>query len=336
MNILLCGLGSIGRRHYASLKTNPLIMVDKGSLVPTNLKLYALRTNKGTISEELEFEQIFHSAEEVIAGPHMDAVLICNPTSMHLETVAELRDLACPFFIEKPLSNRLDGIQSIESFFDDKKIPCMLGYHVLFHPCFIQIRDAIHRGQIGKIVTCKAYNGSYLPDWHPWEDYKNSYASNKSLGGGVTLTMIHELNYLTNLFGKSKKCFAMKTEKEILGIDADEGMEILIKHDTGVVSNIHLNFFQKTPERWLKIVGSKGSIYWNFWSSELSIGDKTIKFDKSPIELLDLSYYDEIRHFLAICSGRLGARPVDQLSGTTLSDGIEDVMTAIKILETAI
>jgi predicted dehydrogenase len=311
-------------------------MVDKAGPTPTNLKLYALRTNKGTISEELEFEQIFHSVDEVYLGPHMGAVLVCNPTSLHLETVAKLKDLACSFFIEKPLSNKLDDIQSIESLFDNKKNPCMLGYHVLFHPCFVQIKDAISRGEIGEIVSCKAYNGSYLPDWHPWEDYKNSYASNKSLGGGVTLTMIHELNYLTNLFGKSKKCFAMKTEKEILGIDVDEGIEILIKHDTGVVSNIHLNFFQKTPERWLKIVGSKGSIYWNFWSSELSIGDKTIKFDKSPIELLDLSYYDEIRHFLAICSANRAGLPVAQLPGTTLSDGIEDVKTAIKILETAI
>ena len=244
MNILLCGLGSIGRRHYRNLKKNPLISVDTGAQTPTNLKLYALRTNKGTIPEKLKFEKVFNSVDEVLAGPHMDAALICNPTSLHLETVTKLKSLACPFFIEKPLTNKLEGIESIKSFFKDKKIPCMLGYHILFHPCFIRIKDAINNGEIGEVVSCKAYNGSYLPDWHPWEDYKNSYASNKSLGGGVTLTMIHELNYLTNLFGKSVNCLAMRTEKEILDIDVDEGMEILIKHDTGVFLTIHVNFFQ--------------------------------------------------------------------------------------------
>ena len=337
MNVLLCGLGSIGRRHYENLKSNPSVEVDKGALTPTNIKLYALRTNKSTITEEIEFEKVFYSAEQVFASEiAIDAVLVCNPTSMHTETINQLKSLKCPFFIEKPLSNKLDGIESLESFFSDNKIPCMLGYHVLFHPCYIKIKEAIARGQIGDVVSCKAYNGSYLPDWHPWEDYKNSYASNRSLGGGVTLTMIHELNYLTDLFGKVNKCTGMKTEKQILGIDVDEGMEILAKHDTGVVSNIHLNFFQRKPERWLKIVGSKGSIYWDFWSSELLIGDNMVKYDKNPIDLLNLSYYNEICHFLSICSGRLGARPVDQVSGTTLANGIEDIKIAIKTLETAL
>jgi len=128
----------------------------------------------------------------------------------------------------------------------------------------------------------------------------------------------------------------MKTEKNTLGIDVDEGMEILLKHDSGVVSNIHLNFFQQKTERWLKITGTKGTLYWDFWSSEIVVNDKIIEFEESPLELLNKSYLDEICHFLAICSGKLGARPVQQILGTTLTDGIEDVKIATTLLEKAI
>ncbi len=338
MRILICGLGSMGRRHYNNLSNSPIIKVDRGPLAgsPARLDLYAYRTNKSTLKDDFNFKKVFYNFDDIREHTHIDGVIISNPTSLHVATASRLKDLMCPFFIEKPLSDTLDGVNMLESHFGDKNIPCMLGYHVLFHPCFLKLEELVCDGTIGEIVSCKAYNGSYLPNWHPWEDYKKSYASNRSLGGGVTLTMIHELNYLTRLFGTPQDYYGMKTEKNTLGIDVDEGMEILLKHDSGVVSNIHLNFFQQKTERWLKITGTKGTLYWDFWSSEIVVNDKIIEFEESPLELLNKSYLDEICHFLAICSGKLGARPVQQILGTTLTDGIEDVKIATTLLEKAI
>ena len=321
MNLLICGLGSIGKRHYNNLKNKQ------------NVNLYAYRTGKSTLSDEFKFKQVFTSIEEIKKNKIFDGVIISNPTSEHIKTALQLKELKCPFFIEKPLSNTLEGTKELEAHFKNFALPCMLGYHVIFHPCYRKVEQIINSGILGDVISCKAYNGSYLPKWHPWEDYKNSYASKKEMGGGVTLTMIHELNYTTQLFGKITKLAAMGIEKNILDIDVDQGTEILLKHDSGVVSNIHLNFYQKRTERWLKIVGTKKSLFWDFWKSEIVLDDEIIKFEKTPLELLEQSYSDEIEFFAWICSCRLGANPIPLKKGTELSDGIEDIKIAINLLE---
>lgn len=45
-----------------------------------------------------------------------------------------------------------------------------------------------------------------------------------------------------------------------IGIEAEEGVEILMKHTSGVVSNIHLNFFQKPYSRNFQVIGSDETI----------------------------------------------------------------------------
>jgi len=319
MNLLICGVGSIGKRHYNNLKKIG------------NINLFAYRTNKSTLSDTLEFEKIFYNIDEIIEYNNFDGVIICNPTSKHIETALSLASLNCPFFIEKPLGHSMDGVDKLKEHAEN--ITYVLGYHVLFHPCFKKVKNIVEEGSIGDIISCKAYNGSYLPNWHPWEDYKKSYASNKSLGGGVILTMTHELNYLTSLFGNVDKCTSMISEKNILDIDVDENVEILLKHNSGVISNIHLNFFQKNTERWLKIIGTDGIIFWDLWKSEIVMNQETVKFDKEPIELLNQSYYDEIKYFLSICGK---GNNFEIVKGTTINDAINDLDISIKLLENAL
>ena len=42
-------------------------------------------------------------------------------------------------------------------------------------------------GIAGRLVSARAQFGQYLPDWHPWEDYRASYSGRADLGGGALL-----------------------------------------------------------------------------------------------------------------------------------------------------
>lgn len=320
MNFLIAGLGSIGRRHLRILKS----LGDH--------KVYVLRSGIGKPYEEqdekLKADRIVNSLPE-ISELEIDGALITNPTSLHIKTATEIADYGIPLFIEKPLGKNLDGIENLVEIVKEKNLPVQMGYNMMFHPCIIEIKKAVTEGKIGKVISAKAQFGTYMPAWHKNEDYKKSYAANSSMGGGVVLTSIHEQNYLTEFFGEVNEVKAMATSGNVTGIDAEEGVEILMRHSSGVVSNVHLNFFQKPYYRNCQIIGSEGTIYWDFRLPEVKImndsGTEIITKGKDYIELLDESYRNQMKYFTEVVSGKVK-------SALTLERGINDMKTALKIL----
>ena len=59
----------------------------------------------------------------------------------------------------------------------------MIGCNLRFFPPISKIKKLIEQNKIGKIISVQIENGSYLPDWHPYEDYRKGYAAKKKLGG---------------------------------------------------------------------------------------------------------------------------------------------------------
>lgn len=316
MTILICGLGSIGQRHLRILRNlgvNDFI---------------ALRSGEGKSGTRGIVENEISDLNE-LSGVNADGALITNPTSLHIETAIETAKLGIPVFIEKPLGNSYDRISELEKIILEKKIPVLMGYNLLYHPCIEGIKNFIAEGRVGRVVSARSQFGTYMPDWHKDEDYKKSYAARVSLGGGVILTSIHEQNYLTDFFGKIEEVKAMEVGGKNIGIEAEEGVEILMKHKSGVVSSIHLNFFQKPYYRNCQIIGTEGTIYWDFMLPEVKLMYKdkteTIKFGNGPMELLEASYINQMKHFLDVVNKRSEPR-------VNLSRGIDDMKVAFKIL----
>ena len=321
MNFLIIGLGSIGKRHMKILKN----LGDH--------KVIALRTGKAKKTEQHDNEIKADSEIESysqISDYEIDAALITNPTSLHTDTAIEIAKQGIPIFIEKPLGKNTDRTDKLLKIVNEKNIPVMMGYNLIFHPCIREMKKLIQEGKIGKVISAKAQFGTYMPGWHKNEDYKKSYAANTSLGGGAVLTSIHEQNYLTYFFGGVTDVKAMGTSGNAIEIDAEEGVEILLKHQTGVLSNIHLNFFQKPYYRNCQIIGTEGTLYWDFRIPEVKIltDEKTevVKKGNDYIELLDTSYTEQMKHFIEAVKGNKSPEQ-------GLEQGIADLKVALKILK---
>jgi len=318
LNFLIYGLGSIGRRHAAIL-----------SGVEGN-KIFACRTGKSGIKSSEKFPYTEIDPSDNFADHNIDGALITNPTSMHIETALKIAEYGIPMFIEKPLGKDLNNIKRLQKITGENNIPVLMGYNFLHHNAIKLIKKLIKENKIGNVISAKSQFGTYMPDWHKNEDYKKSYASNADMGGGVVLTSIHEQNYLTDLFGEAVEVKAMKTGGNLLDIKAEEGAEILMRHESGVVSNIHLNFYQKPYYRNCQVIGAEGTIYWDFLIPEVKIlyKDKTeiIKTGKGAFELLDESYTEQMHHFTEVIKGN--SKPA-----ADLNRGIKDLETALEILK---
>jgi len=113
------------------------------------------------------------------------------------------------------------------------------------------------------VLTVHAHWGEYLPQWHPWEDYRQSYAARADLGGGVIRTLTHPLDYLRYLIGEVDSLWSFNGHLSPLEMDVEDAAEIGLRFVSGAVGGVHLNYFQRPPVHRLEIVGTGGTLRWD-------------------------------------------------------------------------
>ena len=131
------------------------------------------------------------------------------------------------------------------------------------------IKQILELGQIGTVSSAIIEWSSYLPDWHPWEDFKDSYAGKKNLGGGVVLTCSHEIDTARYLFGDFIDVAVSGGSSSLLGLEVEDHVDIFSRHNTGTTCLIHIDWFQKQGQRTIKIIGENGRLEWNFHTKDL-------------------------------------------------------------------
>jgi predicted dehydrogenase len=318
MKILICGMGSIGNRHFECLRTH------KG------IEIWALRSYISGLESKNVADKTFHHVNEIENIQELDGVIIANPTSLHVETAIKFAQQGVPLLIEKPLGHNFDNVPLLARTCRTLNIPVLMGNNLMHHPGVVNLEKLLANKVIGETLSSRAQFGTYMPDWHPGENYKDSYASIGSLGGGATLTSIHEINYITSFFGDVESLMALEIKKNVLNIDVEEGVEILLKHINGIVSSINLNFFQIPNRRYCEIVGTNGTIHWNFWEPNIKIrykeSEEIITMGDDALSLLNESYQAQMDHFLDMCKGIVKSK-------VPLHKGISDLQIAFNVLQ---
>lgn len=320
MKILIVGYGSIGKRHVENL----LKLNQNNLIVCTN--------NKNTKKLKKIGIHVTSNLDESIKQ-FPDVAFICNETSKHVDTALKLAKNNCHLFIEKPLSHSLKGIKELEKISNEKKIISMIGCNLRFHQCIEKIKSLIEKNEIGRIISAQAESGSFLPDWHPGEDYRSSYASNKQLGGGVILTCIHELDYFMWMFGDVLKVSSFSGKYSNLDINAEDLSAILLEHKNHVIGEIHLDFFQQPDVRKCKIIGEKGTIFWN------SINNEVIVYKNKPkkhLVILKIGNYDRNLMYLKEIDYFLKCVRNNKNSFNSIADAIRTLKVALCIKQSSI
>ena len=287
--ILICGIGSIGERHL-----NNLLFLGYDDIILYRKNNFPLRTIKTDFP-------VFKSLEKAL-DEKPDITFICNPTYLHVPTALLCAESGTHLFIEKPLSNNLIDLKKLKKILNDNNKKAMIGYMSRFNPCLLKGKEWIENGDIDEVIFARSQWGEYLPDWHPWEDYRKSYAANKIMGGGPALTLSHEIDTMLWFFGKVKNAKGIGNYNSDLQIDSEHACDILITFDIGVTANIHLDFIQKPPVRNMEIVGKKGRIYFDYYKNEIcriptSDEEKQCLYSAPTNFVRNHLYLEELKYF---------------------------------------
>ena len=317
MKILIAGLGSIGRRHLRNLK----------ALGETDILLY--RTNHATLpDEELASFPVETDLSRALAQKP-DAVIVSNPTALHLDVAIPAAEAGCHLLLEKPISNSLDRVDALAAAAQKSGSRILVGFQFRFHPALRKARELILAGCIGRVLSARAHWGEYLPNWHPWEDYKQGYAARPDLGGGVILTLSHPLDYLRWLCGDVESLWAF-TSTSGLGLSVEDAAEIGLRFCTQAIGSVHLDYNQRPPSHHLEVIGSKGALRWDNADGILHCYhiETNIWETVAPPEGFERNvlFLEEMRHFLSIARGE--NEPI-----CTLEDGKRALQIALAAMD---
>ncbi len=192
-----------------------------------------------------------------------DAAIIANPTSLHLQTAIPAAKAGCHLLLEKPVSSSLDGIDALCRAVESGGGRVLVGYQFRYHPGLLKVSELLENGAIGHPLSAHAHWGEYLPDWHPWEDYRQGYSALASLGGGAILTLSHPLDYLRWLLGEVEAVWAFSGRLSDLEIDVEDTAEIGLRYQNGALGSLHLDYNQRPSSHYLEITGTHGTLRWD-------------------------------------------------------------------------
>lgn len=293
LKFCLLGRGSIGTRHLNNLKSLGFHDLAAFSEMkdPAKDQAYVDKYNVCTL----------HSIDEV-KRYRPNVFIIANPTSEHVKSANLALECDAHIFMEKPLSDTAKGVRELRRKIKAQKKIFFQANCLRFHPAVRKIKEMIDSGDLGKIYFAQIQAGQFLPDWHPREDYRSSYAGKKSLGGGVILTLQHEIDYAYWFFGKFSKVKAFARTVSDLQIDVEDVACVIAETQNRQLIEIHLDFLQRPSRREIHVHGNKGAIDYRFGDSKLYFYDFK---RQASVLLIDLSqvnanqmYLDEMRHFI--------------------------------------
>lgn len=248
----------------------------------------------GSIGTRHQKNLIALGHQEVTDLAKTDCVLICNPTSLHVSTALTVpKNL--PVFIEKSLSHNLENTDKLSG-----KI--LVGYCLRFDASLRQFKQKLKNK---KIKSVKIICNSWLPDWRPGQDYRQSYSAKKELGGGALLDLSHEIDYALWFFGPVKKVTAKLKMAPELEIETEAIADLQLTFESGVTADIHLSYASKKSERFCEVQTDSGTLRWDYRPNN------------------DM-YMAEMRHFAEVVAGK--TKPL-----VTVTDGTK----VLKIIETA-
>jgi len=291
MKFMIAGLGSIGRRHFRNLL----------ALGERDILLY--RTQRSSLPDDELVGFPVETDLQAALAHNPQAVIISNPTSLHLEVAIPAAEAGCSILLEKPVSHSMEDVETLEQALQRGGGKILVGFQFRFHPTLRKAAELIHSGRLGKPLSVHVHWGEYLPDWHPWEDFRQGYSARTDLGGGVVLTLSHPLDYLRFLLGEVGSLWAF-TSSQGFGLPVEDTAEIGLRFSSGVIGSLHLDYNQRPQAHYLEITATRGSLRWDNSDGSLDVYDadkKTRQNFMPPVGFeRNKLFMDEMSHFLSV------------------------------------
>lgn len=288
MKHVVVGAGSIGSRHLKNLIAlgeREVLVVD-----PRHDRRERAAALGARVYERLE------DALEL----RPESALVTNPSAMHLATALVCARAGCDLFVEKPVAMTTDQVDELAAIVRDRGLCLLVGYNWKFHPAFRAMKEVVASGRIGRVYSAQVIVGSYLPEWHPGEDYRQGYSARQELGGGVLFDS-HELCYVPWLLGPVSSIQGFVGCLGDLQIDTDDTAILILHLRAGCVVSLHTDYLQRVRQQQYSLFGTDGTLIWDRDEGLVRVFRAGTGWENVQASLpgdIEGMYIEEMRHYL--------------------------------------
>jgi predicted dehydrogenase len=240
---LVVGLGSIGATHVRVLEG-----------LGATVEAVSRRESAGGTTHL--------SVEAALAAGSFDYCVVASATSDHAADVAALAEagFAGTLLVEKPVTARPGELPAELPF-----ARTGVGYNLRFHPAVGWLRRALE-GQAALVVDVAAQ--SFLPEWRPGRDPRETASGSRARGGGVLRDLSHELDLMLWLFGEPRRAMALGGNLGELGIDAETAVGAVLELERAPVATLRLSYLDRLPERRVRVTTASDTLEADLLSGE--------------------------------------------------------------------
>lgn len=264
LKILIIGLGSMGKRRIRNL-----LKLGFKDLIGFDV----------TASRRIETKNFFPilivSSIKDALKHKPNVMIISTPPDKHLNYVKIAIKNNIDFFTEVNLIS--EHVKKIIQLTRKTSLICSPSFTMHFHPLIKELKKLLQKDTIGNILIIQHHSGQYLPNWHPWEDYRKFFVSKKITGGAREIVPV-ELVWLTYLFNEIKSVMANVEKISKLDVKIDDVYQILMKFKNNINCSLTIDVLSIPSFRETKIIGEDGTILCDFNNGTLKIlKGKTVK-----------------------------------------------------------
>ncbi len=298
MNFLVVGLGSMGKRRIRLLHK-----------ISNNIVIFGVDNNKERALEvKNEFDiDIFDNIETATKSVKFDAAIICTSPITHENIIEQCLKLDLNVFTEINLIN--DYYDKVTDLADERNLKLYLSSTFLKRKEIQFIRDKC----LNQEVTYRYHAGQYLPDWHPWENYKNFFVGNARTGGVREIFGI-DLPWLLDAFGDVESVTVQKDTISDLGLPYPDCVTLLLRHKGGVQGVLAADVVSRKAVRSFECFGDGIHLFWEGNPKalyEFKDGDKRFVNTYASFEhdsrysdnVVENAYVDELTNFFGVLKG---------------------------------
>lgn len=300
MKLLIVGLGSMGKRRARLTH----------GIDPT-IGIIGVDTAEGRRAEALGLGLV-QAAVPTIAealAHHPDAALVCTAPLTHAAIIGELLDAGLPVFTELNLVS--DGYADNMAKARAKGVPLFLSSTMLYRRETQYLKEQVRR--FGRPVHYIYHIGQYLPDWHPWENYKNFFVGNARTGGVREIFGI-DLPWLLDAFGPVDAVTVQKDTLSDLGLPYPDCVTLLLRHASGTQGVLAADVVSRKAVRSFECFGDGLHLFWEgnpkalyrYADGEKQFVDTYGSFEhdaRYSDNVVENAYVDELMNFFAVLRG---------------------------------
>lgn len=297
MKAIFVGAGSIGRRHIRDF----YVECESQGIIP---EIHVLRRKV----DDLEEDKYIRKQITDVSDSDYDVAFITNPTNLHYDALVRLRGRAKYYFVEKPIFETTKYDVSVLGIDDSNTYVAAPMRHTLV---FRKLKEIV---ESHRVFSARVICSSYLPEWRQGIDYRNNYSARREMGGGVCLDLIHEIDYVYDLFGMPESVLALSGKYSELEITSDDLAAYILKYQDKLCE-IHLDYFGRKSVRTCEVYTREGSYIADFYNEVIILPNgNEINCHIKPNE----EFINEMNYFYQFITGEVGSINPPSLALKTL------------------